>query len=71
MTVQYLTKGKKKGVFLSLNDWQSLREELESLHILIASIEKRRKAIFLNFKHAKKEKHIFSSDISELKAALK
>ncbi len=71
MTVEYLTKGKKKGVFLSMSDWQSLRKELELLHLFVHSIEKRRKEILDNYRKAKKEKHHFSSDISELKAALR
>lgn len=71
MTVEYLVKGKKKGVFLSLSDWNSIKKELESLHLFVEALEKRRDKILRNYKKAKKEKHHFSSDISELKASLK
>jgi hypothetical protein len=73
MTVQYIidTKGKKKGVFVSLNDWLSLQKELDILHKKIASIDKRRKEIKANYLKSKTEKKQFSSDINDLKSLLK
>ena len=49
MTIQYLTKGKKKGVFLSLRDWNSVKKELQELQTQLYSIEARRKDIMQNF----------------------
>ncbi|MEO8150485.1 MAG: hypothetical protein ABI723_22835 [Bacteroidia bacterium] len=71
MTVEYLTKGKKKGVFLSVEDWDSIQKELNLLKDEISEIEKRRKEILKNFNKSKKEKLKFSSDLNQLKTALK
>ncbi|HLG35661.1 MAG TPA: hypothetical protein VI757_12335 [Bacteroidia bacterium] len=71
MTIQYLTKGKKKGVFLSLRDWNSVKKELQELQAQLSSIETRRKEILLHFSMSKKEVHRFSSRISDLKSMLK
>jgi len=71
MTVHYITRGKRKGVFLSSRDWNTVRKELETLHARLASIEKRRMEILLNFKKSKKEKHSFSSSLSDLKSAIR
>ena len=71
MTLHYLTRGKKKGVFLTLRDWNSVKKELEELQTQLSRIEKRRKEIMLNFNMSKKETHKYSSRISDLKAMLK
>lgn len=70
MEVEYLTKGKKKGVFLSMKDWRSLKKELQTLQSKVDVIEKRRSEILVNYNKSKKETRRFSSDINELKAAL-
>ena len=73
MTVQYLTdvKGKKKGVFLNMTDWQLLQKKLDALHIKLTEIEKKRKEILTDYKKSKTEKHHFSSNVDTLKASLK
>jgi peptidoglycan hydrolase CwlO-like protein len=73
MNVQFITdfKGRKKGIFLSLADWNSVQKQLELLQSKVSSIEKRRNQILTNLKKSKGEKHIFSSDIRQLKSILK
>ena len=71
MTVQYLTQGRKKGVFISLDAWRALQKELDTLHVEIANINAKRVEILRNFARSKKEKKKFSSDINELKGILK
>jgi len=71
MTIHYVTRGNKKGVFLSVRDWNAVKKKLETLQSDLESIEKRRREILHNFKRAKKEAHKFSSSVSELKKNLK
>jgi peptidoglycan hydrolase CwlO-like protein len=71
MEVEYLTKGKKKGVFLLIQDWRSLKKELQKLQHKVDVIEKRRSEILANYNKSKKESRRFSSEISQLKAALR
>lgn len=71
MTVHYITRGNKKGVFLSVRDWNAVKKELDTLQATMKSIEKRRREILHHFKRAKKETQKFSSSVSELKASLR
>ena len=73
MTLQYITdtNGKRKGVFLSMDDWNSVKKKLDNADGKLKQIEKRRAEILKNYKSSKKDKHTFSSDISQLKKMLK
>lgn len=73
MTLQYVTdiKGKRRGVFLSIEDWNRVKEKLDSISLKLKLIEKKRSDVLKNYKKSKKEKHVFSSDISQLKNMLK
>ena len=73
MSIQYLidTRGKKKGVFLSINDWKTFQAQLHSMQARLSAIEKKRSQILRNYRQSKNEKLVFSSDINHLKQLLK